>query len=79
MTAFTAAPSSKNSIRTATLGFPRMGRNRELKFALESFWKRKITEAQLLETAANLRRQHWQLQRDAGSDIMDARDRLYAP
>jgi len=74
MTAFTAAPSSKNSIRTATLGFPRMGRNRELKFALESFWKRKITEAQLLETAANLRRQHWQLQRDAGIDIIPSND-----
>jgi 5-methyltetrahydropteroyltriglutamate--homocysteine methyltransferase len=48
------------------LGFPRMGKQRELKFALENFWSGKIDEAALLETGRKLRRLSWQLQSDAG-------------
>ncbi len=48
------------------LGFPRMGKQRELKFALESFWSGKSDEASLLQTASDLRRKHWELQLDAG-------------
>ncbi|MEY6433439.1 5-methyltetrahydropteroyltriglutamate--homocysteine S-methyltransferase [Thioalkalicoccus limnaeus] len=48
------------------LGFPRIGVGRELKWALESYWAGKTTQADLLTTAANLRAQHWQLQRAAG-------------
>ncbi|HQU63674.1 MAG TPA: hypothetical protein PKY85_11050, partial [Nitrosomonas sp.] len=45
---------------THSLGFPRIGRQRELKFALERYWKNAITEEALLEVAANLRIQNWQ-------------------
>ena len=38
------------NIRTHTLGFPRMGAKRELKFALEKFWRGEI-EAAALEIA----------------------------
>ena len=48
------------------LGFPRMGAHRELKFALESFWRGETTETQLRETGRILRQRHWALQRDAG-------------
>lgn len=48
------------------LGFPRMGAHRELKFALESFWRGETSEAQLRETGRALRQRHWALQRDAG-------------
>ena len=37
--------------RTAVLGLPRMGPNRELKLALESYWAGRIGEAELRETA----------------------------
>ena len=47
-------------VTTHNLGFPRIGRQRELKFALESYWKRDISEESLLETAATLRARHWQ-------------------
>jgi 5-methyltetrahydropteroyltriglutamate--homocysteine methyltransferase len=47
-------------ITTHSLGFPRIGRKRELKFALEQYWKGAITESALLQTAAGLRTQHWQ-------------------
>src|SRR5437879_1815996 len=51
---------------THLLGFPRIGAQRELKFALESFWRGESDAAQLHGTAAALRRHHWALQRDAG-------------
>ncbi len=38
------------------LGYPRIGANRELKKALESFWKGATTEADLEATAAELRK-----------------------
>jgi hypothetical protein len=44
------------------LGFPRMGRHRELKFALEKYWNGETDEATLLGVAQRLRRDHWQLQ-----------------
>ena len=65
---------SKQTLRTSSLGFPRMGRNRELKFALEAFWKGTLTEQELLDTAASLRRQHWQLQQAAGIDVIPSND-----
>lgn len=44
------------------LGFPRIGKKRELKFALEKYWKKEITQSGLLETANKLRQEHWQNQ-----------------
>jgi 5-methyltetrahydropteroyltriglutamate--homocysteine methyltransferase len=48
------------------LGFPRMGKRRELKFALEKYWSGESTEEALLSAARNLRHEHWKLQTDAG-------------
>lgn len=42
------------------LGFPRIGKQRELKHALEGYWQGQSTETKLQETAADLRRRHWQ-------------------
>lgn len=49
-------------ITTHNLGFPRIGGKRELKFALEQYWSGAISELALLETATELRNQHWQYQ-----------------
>jgi 5-methyltetrahydropteroyltriglutamate--homocysteine methyltransferase len=56
------------------LGFPRIGRNRELKKALEQFWAGKATAEQLQTTAQQLRKDHWELQRKAGLDIVPCND-----
>jgi 5-methyltetrahydropteroyltriglutamate--homocysteine methyltransferase len=61
-------------IRTANLGFPRMGASRELKFALEAFWRGERTEAELQTTARELRSRHWRLQHDAGIDAIPSND-----
>ena len=37
------------SISTSTLGYPRIGKNREVKKALESFWQQKISADELLK------------------------------
>jgi 5-methyltetrahydropteroyltriglutamate--homocysteine methyltransferase len=49
-------------ITTHNLGFPRIGAQRELKFALEQFWKGETTADALNNTAAQLRERHWHAQ-----------------
>ena len=56
------------------LGFPRIGAKRELKTALESFWRGELPEAELLNVGCDLRGKHWQWQRDAGLDFVTAGD-----
>ncbi len=60
--------------RTAVLGLPRVGPDRELKFALESFWAEKIGEQELLETASGLRAANWQRAQAAGVDVIPCGD-----
>ena len=40
-----------NTITTASYGYPRIGRNRELKFALEKYWQNKISKEELFNEA----------------------------
>ncbi len=54
------------------LGFPRMGARRELKFALESYWRGESSRAALQEQGARLRQRHWQEQ--AGLDWVPVGD-----
>jgi 5-methyltetrahydropteroyltriglutamate--homocysteine methyltransferase len=49
-------------ITTHNLGFPRIGAQRELKFALETYWKGQSSLATLKQVGKALRQQHWQLQ-----------------
>ncbi len=44
---------------THNLGFPRIGAKRELKFALESYWKGESSRDALKALGAQLRRRHW--------------------
>ena len=48
------------------LGFPRIGKLRELKRALESHWSGKSDAQALSATAKGLRAEHWRLQHAAG-------------
>ena len=56
------------------LGFPRIGAQRELKFALEGFWRGERSEAELRRTGAELRKRHWAVQREAGLDAVTVGD-----
>jgi len=59
-------------VKTHNLGFPRIGARRELKFALESYWKGRSSRAELKTLGAQLRKQHWQAQ--SGLDWIPAGD-----
>ena len=56
------------------LGFPRIGVKRELKLALEAYWRGEIPEPELLAVGRELRKRHWQYQRDAGLDLVTVGD-----
>ena len=49
-------------------GFPRIGPNRELKFAAEGYWRGETSAEQLAQTASEIRRANWKLMQDAGID-----------
>ena len=61
-------------MQTHILGFPRIGRNRELKKALEGYWKGELSENQLHETADELKKRHWKFQHDAGLSFVTVGD-----
>ncbi len=54
------------------LGFPRIGARRELKFALESYWRGESSREALLALGAQLRQRHWDHQ--AGLDLVPVGD-----
>ena len=58
--------------QTHNLGFPRIGARRELKFALESYWKGQSSRDELKALGANLRQRHWDQQ--AGLDLVPVGD-----
>jgi len=55
-------------------GYPRIGRDRELKRACESFWKGSLSGDELRAVGVALRRAHWQTQRAAGIDLIPTND-----
>ncbi|MDV6319703.1 5-methyltetrahydropteroyltriglutamate--homocysteine S-methyltransferase [Chromohalobacter sp. HP20-39] len=56
------------------LGYPRIGANRELKKAVEAYWKGDIDQAALEQRGKALRAAHWQASRDAGLDLVTVGD-----
>lgn len=52
--------------RATVYGYPRQGPDRELKKAVEGYWKGRVTAGALRETAAELRRSNWRRLADAG-------------
>ncbi|MEH0550809.1 5-methyltetrahydropteroyltriglutamate--homocysteine S-methyltransferase [Streptomyces sp. B21-101] len=58
--------SAAAAARATVYGYPRQGANRELKKAVEGYWKGRVTADALRATAAELRRGNWQQLADAG-------------
>jgi len=50
------------------LGFPRIGRNRELKKATEGYWAGQVSREDLVNTVEKIRQDNWELQQRAGLD-----------
>ncbi|MFF9593489.1 5-methyltetrahydropteroyltriglutamate--homocysteine S-methyltransferase [Streptomyces sp. NPDC014646] len=58
--------SAAAATRATVYGYPRQGQNRELKKAVEGYWKGRVTADALRATAADLRRSNWRQLADAG-------------
>jgi 5-methyltetrahydropteroyltriglutamate--homocysteine methyltransferase len=61
-------------VLSTNLGFPRIGADRELKKAVEAYWKGQFGFADLQKTAAELRIRHWKLQKVAGLSHIPSND-----
>lgn len=55
-------------------GFPRIGKQRELKKAVEAYWNGDLAESELKKIGKTLRARHWQQQADAGLDFVTVGD-----
>jgi 5-methyltetrahydropteroyltriglutamate--homocysteine methyltransferase len=55
-------------------GFPRIGPNRELKFATEGNWKGEVSADELLAAGRAIRLDNWRLMQDAGVDLIPSND-----
>ena len=61
-------------VLATNLGFPRIGADRELKKAVEAYWKGESTEDDLLATAQRLRAANWRTQQEAGINHIPSND-----
>lgn len=59
---------------TTICGFPRIGEQRELKRALESYWTGKIGGDTLLRIGADIREKQWKEQQSLGLDLLACND-----
>lgn len=55
-------------------GFPRVGAKRELKFAQERYWRKELSEQDLLTVAKLLREKNWKHQAEANADFVSVAD-----
>jgi 5-methyltetrahydropteroyltriglutamate--homocysteine methyltransferase len=62
---------------TSVIGYPRIGIRRELKFAAEKYFRGDIDSEALHQVAAELRREHWKIQRKHGIDYIPSNDFSY--
>ncbi|KAJ5915138.1 5-methyltetrahydropteroyltriglutamate--homocysteine methyltransferase [Penicillium verhagenii] len=61
-------------VQSSVLGFPRMGKLRDLKKATEAYWGGKISRDDLLAEGKRLRLEHWNIQKNAGVDSIPSND-----
>jgi 5-methyltetrahydropteroyltriglutamate--homocysteine methyltransferase len=61
-------------LKSSSLGFPRIGSDRQLKKATEGYWKGSISWEQLQATASEIKNHNWQLQQSAGINFIASND-----
>lgn len=63
-----------NKTQTHILGYPRVGSQRELKFAQEKYWRGESSQEELKQVGCLLRHRHWGDQVGAGLDCVSVGD-----
>ncbi len=62
----TLEKNAQTRFETATLGYPRIGKSRELKKALEAFWRGQFDAETLIQTQQEVESKNWETQQKAG-------------
>ncbi len=65
------------TMKNWVIGFPRIGEQRELKKALESYWSGASDFASVEKTAKELKQRHYAYQKEAGIDFVSSNDFSY--
>ena len=60
--------------KTLITGFPRIGKDRELKKALENYWAGNISNTQLLDISSQIKKNNWILQKEKGINLISCND-----
>ena len=63
--------------KTTIVGYPRIGVQRELKFAVEKYFKGSIKSDELFTVAKGLRAEYWNKQKQSGLDVIPSNDFSY--
>ena len=61
-------------MKNAVISYPRIGALRELKFTLEKYFKNELSQEEVFKTASELKKRHWQSQKEAGIDFISCND-----
>ena len=61
-------------MKTSILGYPRVGDHRELKKAIENYWKGKIDIDELSIISSEIRKKNWKAQKNIGIDLIPSND-----
>lgn len=61
-------------LNCAVIGFPRIGKNRELKFVCEKYFKGEVSASELEGVAKNIREENLKCQKNAGIDFISCND-----
>ena len=61
-------------MKTSIIGYPRVGSLRELKFATEKYFRKEISAEELQNTAKEIRKSSWLIQKNSGLDFIPSND-----
>lgn len=61
-------------MQSAVISFPRVGKLRELKFASEKYFRGEIDSNELMDTAKELKKEHWEWQKQSGITYISSND-----
>lgn len=64
-------------MKTSIIGYPRIGKLRELKFASEKYFRNEIAQSELFDTAKKLRTENLTEQKNSGLDFIPSNDFLF--
>ena len=59
---------------TSIIGYPRVGKLRELKFATEKYFKKEVSPQHLEDIAKEIRKEQWLIQKNSGLDFIPSND-----